>query len=129
VLESVSFMTSLSRWANCMQLFLPTPMLVMKGIQSFLWPLTYMRVNSSLVTNYSGQELLEVRQLLIYNKLFYTLKDDISDIPALQKHRFPLFIDDAEPAVHLAVRMQAPNLVSQKQLRLPRMHRSYISHK
>jgi len=33
------------------------------------------------------------------------------DIPALQKHRFPLFIDDAEPAVHLAVRMQAPNLV------------------
>jgi hypothetical protein len=35
-----------------------------------------------------------------------------SDIPALQKHRFPLFIDDAEPAVHLAVRMQAPNLVS-----------------
>jgi hypothetical protein len=34
-----------------------------------------------------------------------------ADIPALQKHRFPLFIDDAEPAVHLAVRMQAPNLV------------------
>ena len=36
----------------------------------------------------------------------------ILDIPALQKHRFPLFIDDAEPAAHLAIRMQAPNLVS-----------------
>ncbi len=35
----------------------------------------------------------------------------VGDIPALQKHRFPLMIDDAEPAVHLAVRAQAPNLV------------------
>ena len=35
----------------------------------------------------------------------------VGDIPALQKYRFPLMIDDAEPAVHLAVRTQAPNLV------------------
>lgn len=35
----------------------------------------------------------------------------VGDIPALHKHRFPLMIDDAEPAVHLAVRAQAPNLV------------------
>ncbi|XP_071743545.1 uncharacterized protein [Lepeophtheirus salmonis] len=35
----------------------------------------------------------------------------LGDIPALQKYRFPLLIDDAEPAVHLAVRSQAPNLV------------------
>ena len=35
----------------------------------------------------------------------------MGDIPALHKHRFPLMIDDAEPAVHLAVRAQAPNLV------------------
>ena len=35
----------------------------------------------------------------------------VGDLPALQKYRFPLFIDDAEPAVHLAVRTQAPNLV------------------
>ena len=35
----------------------------------------------------------------------------VGDIPGLQKHRFPLMIDDAEPAVHLAVRAQAPNLV------------------
>ncbi len=30
----------------------------------------------------------------------------VGDIPALHKHRFPLLIDDAEPAVHLAVRSQ-----------------------
>ena len=35
----------------------------------------------------------------------------VGDIPGLQKHRFPLMIDDAEPAVHLAVRAHAPNLV------------------
>ena len=35
----------------------------------------------------------------------------VGDLPALQKYRFPLIIDDAEPAVHLAVRTQAPNLV------------------
>ncbi len=35
----------------------------------------------------------------------------VGDLPALQKYRFPLIIDDAEPAVHLAVRSQAPNLV------------------
>lgn len=35
----------------------------------------------------------------------------VGDLPILQKYRFPLLIDDAEPAVHLAVRTQAPNLV------------------
>ncbi len=35
----------------------------------------------------------------------------IIDIPALKKFRFPLFIDEGEPSIHLAVRTQAPNLV------------------
>ena len=33
----------------------------------------------------------------------------VGDLPALQKYRFPLIIDDAEPAVHLAVRTQGSN--------------------
>ena len=46
----------------------------------------------------------------VYNH-FYLFVCIVGDIPALHKHRFPLMIDDAEPAVHLAVRAQAPNLV------------------
>ena len=42
----------------------------------------------------------------------------MGDIPALHKHRFPLMIDDAEPAVHLAVRAQAPNLVQLEVIKL-----------
>ena len=42
-----------------------------------------------------------------YRKTTLTEKNNLY----LQKHRFPLIIDDAEPAVHLAVRAQAPNLV------------------
>jgi len=37
--------------------------------------------------------------------------ENLSDIPALKKHSFPLFIDDGEPSIHLAVKTQAPNLV------------------
>ena len=35
----------------------------------------------------------------------------VGDLPALQKYRFPLIIDDAEPAVHLAVRTQGSNSI------------------
>ena len=35
----------------------------------------------------------------------------LSDIPALAKYRFPIVINEAEPAVHLAVKAHAPNLI------------------
>ena len=35
----------------------------------------------------------------------------LCDIPALAKYRFPIVINEAEPAVHLAVKAHAPNLI------------------